>query len=62
MNEYELSQNKQINEFVVRDLNKDPSFPFESNTFDFVTCVVSVDYLTKPLEVFREINRVLKPG
>lgn len=62
MNEYELSQNKQINEFVVRDLNKDPNFPFEANTFDFVTCVVSVDYLTKPLEVFKEINRVLKPG
>mgnify|MGYP001144347911 CR=1 FL=1 len=25
-------------------------------------CAVSVDYLTKPLEVFREVNRVLKPG
>ena len=30
--------------------------------FDAVTCVVSVDYLIKPLEVFKEVNRVLKPG
>lgn len=27
-----------------------------------VTCVVSVDYLTKPLSVFDEVRRVLKPG
>ena len=27
-----------------------------------VTCVVSVDYLNKPLEIFREVARVLKPG
>merc|ERR1712194_577631 len=24
--------------------------------------VVSVDYLTKPLEIFREMHRVLRPG
>ena len=27
-----------------------------------VTIAVSVQYLTKPLEVFREIGRVLRPG
>ncbi len=27
-----------------------------------LVCAVSVDYLTKPLEVFREVHRVLKPG
>lgn len=47
---------------VVHDLNKDPSLPFPDASFDAVTCAVSVDYLTKPLEVFREIHRVLKPG
>ena len=60
MNQYELSKNAQLDSFVVQDLNKNPKFPFEANTFDFVTCVVSVDYLTRPLEVFQEISRVLK--
>ena len=27
-----------------------------------VTCVVSVDYLIRPLEIFKEVNRVLRPG
>ena len=30
--------------------------------FDVVTNTVSVDYLTKPLQVFQEIGRVLRPG
>lgn len=62
MNEYELSQNKQISSYVVKDLNKDPTMPFEDDSFDKVTCVVSVDYLNKPKEVFAEIGRVLRPG
>ena len=62
MNEYELSQNKQVNDYVVRDLNIDPKFPFKDASFDKVTCVVSVDYLTKPKEIFDEIGRVLRPG
>lgn len=62
MNDYELSQNPQLNSYVVKDLNEDPIFPFEDKSFDKVTCVVSVDYLNKPLEVFKEIGRVLRPG
>lgn len=62
MNEFELSQNPQLDEYVAKDLNVDPILPFDDNTFDFITLVVSVDYLTRPLEVFTEINRVLKSG
>jgi hypothetical protein len=63
MNDYELSKNIQLSEYYVRDLNSNPTFlPLQDNSFDYVTLVVSVDYLTKPLEVFKEINRVLKPG
>jgi SAM-dependent methyltransferase len=39
-----------------------PKMPYEENSFDVVTCVVSVDYLNKPLEVFKEVARVLRPG
>lgn len=51
MNEFELSKNVQLDEYKVKDLNVDPKFPFEDSSFDVVTCVVSVDYLNKPLEV-----------
>jgi SAM-dependent methyltransferase len=62
MNEYELSQNKALSSYNVQDLNQDPKFPYPDESFDKVTCVVSVDYLTKPREIFSEIGRVLRPG
>lgn len=62
MNDYELSQNKQLSSYVVRNLNEEPKFPFEDESFDKVTCVVSVDYLNQPKEIFEEIARVLRPG
>ncbi len=62
MNEYELSQNQQLSSYVVKDLNEEPVLPFDDASFDKITCVVSVDYLNKPLEVFKEIGRVLRPG
>jgi len=62
MNEYELSQNPQLNRYDVKDLNDDPTFPYENESFDVVTCVVSVDYLNRPREIFQEIGRVLRPG
>ena len=60
MNSYELSKNKQLTDYNVQDLNQNPKFPYADNTFDYVTCVVSVDYLTRPLEIFSEVKRVLK--
>ena len=62
MNEYELSQNPVLTSFDVKDLNDDPTFPYEDASFDKVTCVVSIDYLNKPLQVVKEIGRVLRPG
>jgi SAM-dependent methyltransferase len=62
MNRFELAKNKQLSDYVTQDLNINPIFPFPDDSFDFVTCVVSVDYLTRPLEVFSEIRRVLKQG
>ncbi|XP_022751731.1 uncharacterized protein LOC111300360 [Durio zibethinus] len=62
MNEEELKQNPVLTEYVVQDLNLNPKLPFEDNSFDVITNVVSVDYLTKPLDVFKEMRRILKPG
>jgi len=62
MNEYELSQNKQLTSYDVKDLNSDCVFPYDDKSFDKVTCVVSIDYLNQPRKVFDEIARVLRPG
>lgn len=62
MNQAELDANPRADEKVVQDLNRHVSLPFEDNSFDIITNVVSVDYLTKPLQVFKEMGRVLKPG
>jgi SAM-dependent methyltransferase len=62
MNERELLANKQARTAVLHDLNDDPVLPFDDASFDAVTCCVSVDYLIRPLEVFAEVRRVLRPG
>jgi len=62
MNAFELRHNVAATRTVVHDLNADPILPFGDATFDAVTCCVSVDYLTQPLQVFAEVRRVLVPG
>ena len=47
---------------MVHDVNRDPSLPFEDERFDAAVITVSAQYLTSPVETFREINRTLKPG
>ncbi len=62
MNERELAANHVASARVVHDLNADPHLPFEDEAFDDAVCCVSVDYLTRPVEVFAEVARVLRPG
>jgi SAM-dependent methyltransferase len=62
LNGNELESNEVVSEYVVHDLNANPVLPFNHDRFDAVLCTVSVDYLTRPVEVFREVARVLKPG
>jgi SAM-dependent methyltransferase len=62
LNEEELQANKQLSDYVIHDLNVNPKLPFDDNTYHTVVCTVSVEYLTRPFEVFEEINRILEPG
>jgi SAM-dependent methyltransferase len=62
MNPNELAANEAATERVVHDLNVDPSLPFADGSFDAAVCCVSVDYLVRPIDVFREVHRVLVPG
>ncbi len=62
MNAYELDRNPMATTRVLHDLNAEPTLPFADATFDAAVCCVSVDYLVRPIEVFREVGRVLRPG
>lgn len=62
LNAEEMADNPHLDEYIVHDVNVDPHLPFESNTFDVVLLTVSIQYLTQPIEVFHEVNRILKAG
>ena len=62
MNMAELDANPMATARIVQDLNADPTIPLDDASVDAAVCCVSVDYLTKPIEVFREVGRVLVPG
>ena len=62
MNGVELSKNPRLTNRVVHDLNADPILPFDDESFDAAVCCVSIDYLTRPIEVVREVGRVLTAG
>jgi SAM-dependent methyltransferase len=62
MNAEELARNPRLDDHVVHDLNRQPELPYADASFDFVVNAVSIQYLTRPVEVFRSVLRVLKPG
>jgi SAM-dependent methyltransferase len=62
MNEVELKKNPRLDEYVIKDLNVNPTLPYDDGKFDGVGCCVSIDYLTCPVEGPREVGRVLKVG
>ncbi len=62
MNAAEMADNQQLDEHLVHNLNENPTLPFADEEFDAAICTVSVQYMTQPLAVFREVNRILKPS
>lgn len=62
LNGEELRHNPRLTDHVLHDLNQDPGLPFGNGQFDAVVCNLSVEYLVRPLEVFAEVARVLRPG
>ncbi|MBV9597746.1 MAG: methyltransferase domain-containing protein [Chloroflexi bacterium] len=62
LNEEELAANPRLDAYLVQDLNASPSLPFEDHSFDAAGICVSIQYLTHPVEVLRELGRVLRPG
>lgn len=61
LNETELRENDQLTEYTVHDLNADPTLPYPVASFDGAVVTVSVQYMTRPVEIFRDVGRVLRP-
>jgi SAM-dependent methyltransferase len=62
VNARELAENAFLDEWHVQDLNHNPRLPFATAEFDGAAICVSVQHLTRPCEVIREVGRALKPG
>jgi SAM-dependent methyltransferase len=62
MNAEEMADNPRLTRLVVHDVNREPRLPFGDGEFDGAMCAVSVQYLIHPVQVFREVARVLRPG
>ena len=62
MNTDELAANPAARTTVVHDLNAEPRMPLADASFDAAVCCVSVDYLVRPVEVFADVARVVRPG
>ena len=60
MNEQELRANNQLSDWCVHNLNTKPQLPYPADTFDYVLCAVSIQYLTAPIEVLKSALEVLR--
>src|SRR2546422_11344033 len=61
LNAEEMTDNPRLTRHIVHDLNRTPRLPFGNEEFDGAMCAVSIQYVTHPLLVFREVRRVLRP-
>jgi methyltransferase family protein len=62
MNAEELAANPRLSRWFVQDLNIEPALPLGDAEVDGACLCVSVQYLQRPVEVFRELVRVLRRG
>ena len=62
MNAQELAANPRFTRWFVQDLNANPSSTLDEAPFDGVCLCVSVQYLQRPVEVFRQVLSLLRPG
>ena len=61
MNAEELAANPRLGRRFVQNLNRDPVLPLADASVDAAMICVSIQYLQRPVDVLREIARVLRP-
>lgn len=62
LNSVEMAENPQLDDRVIHDLNINPVLPFREASFDAAVVTVSIQYITKPVQLFSEVARVLRAG
>jgi SAM-dependent methyltransferase len=62
LNAVEMADNPDLDERIGHNINENPALPFEDETFDATIITVSVQYLTRPVETFQQVNRILRPA
>ena len=62
LNKLELEANPILSERVLQDLNELPVIPESVAPLNAAVCVVSIDYMTKPLEVLSSLKERMVPG
>ena len=62
LNASDMADNPDLDEYLIHNLNRETVLPFGDEAFDAVVLTVSAQYLTQPVETFRQVNRVLRTG
>jgi SAM-dependent methyltransferase len=62
MNRAEMEDNPALTEVVIHNLNREPRMPLGDGEFDGAVVSVSIQYMTRPVEIFTDVARVLRPG
>jgi Methyltransferase domain len=62
MNRPEMLDNPALSDVVLHNLNRNPRMPFDDAEFDGAVVTVSIQYMTRPVEIFADVARVLRPG
>lgn len=62
MNAQEMAANPILKEHILQDLNIDPVIPERVGVLDANVCVVSIDYLTRPVEVLGSLRGRTRVG
>lgn len=61
MNADELAGNPVLTDAHVQNLNSNPKLPVADSQFDVALIQLSIDYLTQPVAVLKDIGRCLRP-
>ena len=62
INDRELAANPILKSYHLQDLNASPEIPASVAPLDASTCVASIDYLTKPVDVLKSVFKHTRSG